>query len=76
MIQFRWQTSYWGDCSKTCNGGSKRRNVRCVQKSGTGIEYDLDGSICNGPRPSDTEGCNKEPCPAEWIAQPFKEVRR
>lgn len=68
-----WQTSYWGDCSKTCNGGVKRRNVRCVQKASTGIEYDVDESLCTGPRPSDAEGCNKEPCPAEWIAQPFGE---
>lgn len=49
--------------------------MRCVQKSGTGIEYDVDGSLCAGARPSDTEGCNKDPCPAEWIAQPFGEVR-
>ncbi|XP_057290630.1 A disintegrin and metalloproteinase with thrombospondin motifs 6-like [Hydractinia symbiolongicarpus] len=68
-----WQTSYWGDCSKTCNGGVKKRNVRCVQKAGTGIEYDIDGSLCTSTRPSDIEGCNKEPCPSEWIAQPFGE---
>ena len=69
-----FQTSYWGDCSKTCNGGFKRRNVRCVQRSSGGIEFDVDSSTCAGLRPADTEGCNKEPCPAEWIAQPFGEV--
>eukprot|EP00111_Clytia_hemisphaerica_P001731 TCONS_00004887-protein len=68
-----YQTSYWGDCSKTCNAGFKRRNVRCVQKSANGIEFDLDMNMCSGARPTDTEACNKEPCPAEWIAQPFGE---
>ncbi|XP_047134767.1 A disintegrin and metalloproteinase with thrombospondin motifs 6 isoform X1 [Hydra vulgaris] len=68
-----WQTSYWGDCSKTCNGGLKKRNVRCVQRAGNGIEYDVDNSLCSGVKPSDTEGCNKESCPSEWVAQPFGE---
>ena len=49
--------------------------MRCVQKSSQGIEYDVDESLCmGGSMPSDVEGCNKEPCPAEWIAQPFGEV--
>ena len=71
---FSWKTSYWGDCTKTCNGGVKKRNVRCIQKSGNGVEYSVDLSLCNGRMPPDTEGCNKEPCPSEWIAQPFGEV--
>ena len=74
IINTRWKTSYWGDCTKTCNGGVKKRNVRCIQRSGNGVEYSVDPSLCTGRMPADTEGCNKEPCPSEWIAQPFGEV--
>eukprot|EP00794_Sanderia_malayensis_P015619 gene15619-17196_t len=68
-----WQTSYWGDCSRTCNGGVKRRHVRCVQFGQQGIEYEVDESLCVGSKPANQEVCNREPCPPEWIAQPFGE---
>ncbi len=71
----RWQTSYWGDCSRTCNGGVKRRHVRCVQFGQQSIEYEVDESLCGGSKPANQEVCNREPCPPEWVAQPFGEVR-
>ena len=74
LLFYRWQTSYWGDCSRTCNGGIKRRDVRCVQRSGEGIEYEVDETLCSGSRPPNQEICNREPCPPEWVSQPFGEV--
>ncbi|XP_065067919.1 A disintegrin and metalloproteinase with thrombospondin motifs 6-like [Rhopilema esculentum] len=68
-----WQTSYWGDCSRTCNGGIKKRHVRCVQFGQQGIEYEVDESLCSGAKPPNQEICNREACPPEWIAQPFGE---
>lgn len=68
-----WQTSYWGDCSRTCNGGVKKRHVRCVQFGQQGIEYEVDESLCSGTKPPNQELCNREPCPPEWVAQPFGE---
>ncbi|XP_065567127.1 A disintegrin and metalloproteinase with thrombospondin motifs 9-like isoform X4 [Artemia franciscana] len=64
-----WRTGPWGECSRTCGGGAKRRKVVC---------QDIDGfeSIeCSSVRPRDTVPCNSDPCP-EWRVSPWKECSR
>ena len=48
--------------------------MRCVQFGQQGIEYEVDESLCSGTKPPNQELCNREPCPPEWVAQPFGEV--
>ncbi|XP_065566975.1 A disintegrin and metalloproteinase with thrombospondin motifs 9-like isoform X2 [Artemia franciscana] len=65
----KWVLGKWGQCSRTCGGGAKRRKVVC---------QDIDGfeSIeCSSVRPRDTVPCNSDPCP-EWRVSPWKECSR
>lgn len=66
-----WKPEGWEDCSQTCNGGNRTREVKCMQVAADGIEYDVDPRLCSDPKPSMVEACNNVPCPAEWVAQPF-----
>ena len=74
MISCRWKPEGWEDCSQTCNGGNRTREVKCMQIAADGIEYDVDTRLCSDPKPSMVEACNNVPCPAEWVAQPFGQV--
>ena len=64
----------WEDCSQTCNGGNRTREIKCMQVAADGIEYDVDSRLCSDPKPSMVEACNNVPCPPEWVAQPFGQV--
>jgi len=68
-----WKPEGWEDCSQTCNGGNRTREVKCMQVAADGIEYDVDPRLCSDPKPSMVEACNNVLCPAEWVAQPFGE---
>lgn len=46
-----------------------------MQVAADGIEYDVDSRLCSDPKPSMVEACNNVPCPAEWVAQPFGQVK-
>lgn len=46
-----------------------------MQVAADGIEYDVDSRLCSDPKPSMVEACNNLPCPAEWVAQPFGQVK-
>jgi len=66
-----WKPEGWEDCSQTCNGGNRTREIKCMQVAADGIEYDVDPRLCSDPKPSMVEACNNVPCPSEWVAQPF-----
>lgn len=69
-----WKPEGWEDCSQTCNGGNRTREIKCMQVAADGIEYDVDSRLCSDPKPSMVEACNNVPCPPEWVAQPFEQV--
>lgn len=69
-----WKPEGWEDCSQTCNGGNRTREIKCMQVAADGIEYDVDPRLCSDPKPSLVEACNNVPCPSEWVAQPFGQV--
>ena len=69
-----WKPEGWEDCSQTCNGGNRTREIKCMQVAADGIEYDVDSRLCSDPKPSMVEACNNVPCPPEWVAQPFGQV--
>uniref|UniRef100_A0A3P8SH39 Thrombospondin type 1 domain containing 4 n=1 Tax=Amphiprion percula TaxID=161767 RepID=A0A3P8SH39_AMPPE len=53
----KWYHTDWSACSKTCEGGFRVREVRCLSddmQSSEGCDEQL--------RPAEKEGCNPEPC--------------
>ena len=56
-----WRSGDWTDCSQTCGGGVKERQVECFDEEGMKTSKDL----CHDqPQPSIKDSCNQEPCPA------------
>ncbi|XP_077998997.1 A disintegrin and metalloproteinase with thrombospondin motifs 3-like [Glandiceps talaboti] len=54
-----WQTSEWSECSKTCGGGTQRRQVVCGDPSKS-VDW-----ICDYERPEDIQSCDMGPCGEE-----------
>lgn len=69
-----WWTGEWSECSRSCNGGLRTREVLCKRRISTTEEKILDDSACTPPRPSFTEPCNNHSCPPEWLALDWSEV--
>ncbi|XP_033625467.1 A disintegrin and metalloproteinase with thrombospondin motifs 16-like [Asterias rubens] len=58
----KWQTSHWSQCSQTCGGGIKSRQVQCLKSQETADD-------CNTKnKPAASQSCSSEPCP--WNATP------
>lgn len=60
--RYEWRTGRWGECSKTCEGGIKFRNVGCVdQVSDYGVVND---QYCDqSSKPINSTRCNEFRCP-------------
>ncbi|CAM1298104.1 ADAMTS9 (predicted) [Pycnogonum litorale] len=55
-----WRTGEWSQCSQSCGGGYKQRQVKCLDLD------QLESDSCDPEsRPTGTIRCNVEPCP-EW----------
>ena len=65
--QYRWTLKTLTQCSRTCGGGHKRTIAVCAKKSGQRVVPDRKCEHWNKPTPR-TVRCNRNPCPAEWIA--------
>jgi len=59
--QYKWHTGDWGECSKTCGGGIKRRTKMCAGNDMIPTSWKL----CKGDAPVTKMKCNTEPCPAK-----------
>ncbi|XP_040897108.1 A disintegrin and metalloproteinase with thrombospondin motifs 10 [Toxotes jaculatrix] len=68
-----WWTGEWSECSRTCNGGLRTREVLCKRRISATEEKVLDDSACTPPRPSLTEPCSNHSCPPEWLALDWSE---
>ncbi|KAK3730048.1 hypothetical protein QZH41_009566, partial [Actinostola sp. cb2023] len=68
-----WRAEGWEDCTKTCNGGNRTREVKCMQVAADGVEYDVDQRLCTSKKPATIEACNTMSCQPEWVSQPFGE---
>ncbi|KAG5276444.1 hypothetical protein AALO_G00132100 [Alosa alosa] len=68
-----WWTGEWSECSRSCNGGVRTREILCKRKV-SGTEERVQGdSVCPAPRPPLTEPCNNHSCPPEWLALNWSE---
>ncbi|XP_067872497.1 A disintegrin and metalloproteinase with thrombospondin motifs 10 [Heterodontus francisci] len=68
-----WIVGDWSECSRTCNGGLRTRDVICVQKITASEEKVLDDSYCINERPVIKESCNNHTCPPEWVPLDWSE---
>ncbi|XP_076845270.1 A disintegrin and metalloproteinase with thrombospondin motifs 9 [Brachyhypopomus gauderio] len=55
-----WEYSPWSECSRSCEGGTRRRAAVCGNSSGTS-----DDSKCNLREKLTAQPCNDFPCP-QW----------
>lgn len=66
---YEWRVSDWYDCSKTCGGGERRRNLYCVfNKSHIVSKYYCDSE----KTPNEFESCNMHSCPF-WLPGSWNE---
>lgn len=70
-----WWTGEWSECSRSCNGGLRTREVLCKRRISAVEEKVLDDSACTSTRPSFTEPCSNHSCPPEWLALDWSEVQ-
>ncbi|XP_027884389.1 A disintegrin and metalloproteinase with thrombospondin motifs 10 isoform X1 [Xiphophorus couchianus] len=68
-----WWTGEWSECSRSCNGGLRTREVLCKRRISAVEEKVLDDSACSSTRPSFTEPCSNHSCPPEWLALDWSE---
>ncbi|GCB73804.1 hypothetical protein scyTo_0002886 [Scyliorhinus torazame] len=68
-----WIVGEWTECSRTCNGGLRTRDVMCVQKVTASEQKVLDDSYCNSERPMIKESCSNHTCPPEWVPLDWSE---
>lgn len=69
-----WSTGEWSECSRSCNGGLRTRQVLCKRRISATEEKVLDDSACAPLRPPLTEPCSNHSCPPEWLALDWSEV--
>lgn len=65
----RWRAQPWSACSAECGSGSMTREVECIDDT---TSTTLTESECSGvgEKPSETETCNTNACPA-WSEETF-----
>ncbi|KAL0968043.1 hypothetical protein UPYG_G00261570 [Umbra pygmaea] len=66
-----WNYGIWGECTQTCGGGRRTRQVVCQRPSGQRLN-DHNCDILD--KPPDMEQCNLHQCPGStsWHRQPWK----
>ena len=90
LTVFRWNTTDWTECSKTCGGGERYRDISCLNISipitndyraelDLAIETEANVTMCAmsedaGERPTSRELCNTDDCPIWVVEEEFSEV--
>ena len=73
---YRWHTTQWSKCSRTCGKGFQARQIVCRRKI-AGDKYEvLSEGQCNSAKPTEPTklDCNTFSCPAEWRPSAWSEV--
>lgn len=55
---YSWLSDNWGDCSKTCGGGTQTRSVTCKRNDGEFVTE----TLCPAPKPPVVQACNTQAC--------------
>ncbi|XP_046849597.1 papilin-like [Xenia sp. Carnegie-2017] len=65
MITYSWKVGKYGPCDKSCNGGTKKRDVQCLQDRD---KSPVDDVKCEPAiKPDSKTVCNTQHCPPRWF---------
>jgi len=74
IIFHRWETSIWGECSKTCGDGEEVRGVTCKILT-RGGDVEVNESECDTlQKPEVKRKCQEKKCPPVWYMGPWSKV--
>ncbi|XP_049817483.1 ADAMTS-like protein 1 isoform X3 [Aethina tumida] len=59
----KWHVGEWGTCSSNCGGGTKLREVYCVEEVNN-TKIRVNNNKCSTPMPWEEENCSEIPCPS------------
>ncbi|KAL4227864.1 hypothetical protein ACF0H5_013302 [Mactra antiquata] len=66
---YRWHTSKWGSCSRSCGEGFKYRRVVCLKHRRGEKKHEADDK-CQDIKPASKTACYLGDCP-EWLTGPW-----
>ncbi|XP_071816221.1 A disintegrin and metalloproteinase with thrombospondin motifs 9-like isoform X2 [Apostichopus japonicus] len=75
--RFKWYKDEWGECSQTCGGGERFRDILCQDRDNN--EFIEESYCSNRRKPHASMGCNKDPCHlqrARWNSGQWSECSR
>ncbi|XP_064346254.1 ADAMTS-like protein 1 isoform X1 [Camelus dromedarius] len=68
-----WYPAQWQPCSRTCGGGTQKREVLCKQRMADGSFLELPETFCSASKLASQQACKKEDCPSEWLLSNWTE---
>ncbi|XP_011676907.2 A disintegrin and metalloproteinase with thrombospondin motifs 18 [Strongylocentrotus purpuratus] len=73
-VRGRWQPGEWSQCSATCDGGTKGRQVQCVSTNSVNSSPNTRLICDNSIKPEVNRNCNTDACPSQ-SAYPYAACR-
>uniref|UniRef100_A0A8B9FY55 PLAC domain-containing protein n=1 Tax=Amazona collaria TaxID=241587 RepID=A0A8B9FY55_9PSIT len=73
---WRWETSRWSECSRTCGEGYQYRTVRCWKMLAPGFDSSVYGDLCESAglaRPMERKACKNKACGPQWELSEWSE---
>ena len=75
FILSRWVSDDWGECSRSCGGGIKSRQVKCMSLTASGDLLFPNYECVTSSKPATTQQCNSDViCPPQWHTGPWSKV--
>lgn len=74
---FRWETSSWSECSRTCGEGYQFRIVRCWKMISPGFDSSVYSDVCDSTditKPDEKKVCRNPTCGPQWEMSEWSEV--
>lgn len=70
-----WHVGNWTECSKTCGGGWKTRQISCIRKVDRRLFEVIEYGNCSSKMPTIHQKCNRQKCLPQWTFDDWSECR-